>query len=181
MTGVLFDLAGLKTVERHICEAEIRTRCRSQYLGDYEILCRCLGRYSMFLDTRDVGFASHILMDGFWEYWVTRFMVEIIQPDFRVLDIGANFGYYSLLLSDLVGSNGFCLAVEPNPQVARKLKKNLAINGFASRSKVLALALGRELFWLRIFFCSSRRAKERLRCDARFCCAWRHEWPYRTS
>jgi FkbM family methyltransferase len=60
------------------------------------------------------------------------------------LDIGANYGYYSLLLSDLVGPDGFCLAAEPNPFAVRKLTKNLAINGFASRSKVLPAALGRS-------------------------------------
>jgi FkbM family methyltransferase len=98
----------------------------------------------MFLDTRDVGFAAHIIMDGFWEYWVTQFMIDTIKPGFVVLDIGANFGYYSLLLSDLVGSQGLCFAAEPNPEAAKKLRKNLAINGFASRSRVLPFALGRE-------------------------------------
>jgi FkbM family methyltransferase len=64
------------------------------------------------------------------------------QPGFWVLDIGANFGYYSLLFSDLVGMG--CLAFEPNPQVAAKLRKSLSINGFDGRADVKEVALGRE-------------------------------------
>ena len=76
----------------------------------------------MYLDTRDVGFAQHIIMDGYWEYWVTQFMIEVVKPGFRVVDIGANFGYYTNLLSDLVGPDGCCLAIEPNPNTLAKLR-----------------------------------------------------------
>jgi len=122
----------------------IRRRCKAQYLGDYEILARCLCRRHIFLDSRDVGFATHIIMDGFWEFWITRFIAGIVKRGDYTLDIGANFGYYSVLLSDLVGQEGFCHAIEPNAEVVRKLRKTLSVNGFGSRSKVHALALGRE-------------------------------------
>jgi FkbM family methyltransferase len=84
------------------------------------------------------------MMDGYWEYWITQFIVNNIQAGFWVLDIGANFGYYSLLFSDLVGPYGRCLAFEPNPQVAAKLRKSLSINGFDDRADVKEFALGRE-------------------------------------
>jgi hypothetical protein len=29
----------------------------------------------MFVDTRDVGLTSHMLLDGFWEMWVTEAML----------------------------------------------------------------------------------------------------------
>ena len=143
MTKFLFDIQNVKSIERHICEAEIRSLCRSQYLGDHEIICRSLGRYLMYLDTRDVGFAQHIIMDGYWEYWVTQFMIEVVKPGFRVIDIGANFGYYTNLLSDLVGPDGCCLAIEPNPHTVAKLRKTVSVNGFNSRCRIIDKALGK--------------------------------------
>jgi FkbM family methyltransferase len=140
----LFDTSSIARLSRPDGEAAIRSRCAAHYLGDHEVLCRCLGRYKMFLDSRDVGFTPHIMMDGYWEYWITQFIVNNIQPGFWVLDIGANFGYYSLLFSDLVGPYGRCLAFEPNPQVAAKLRKSISINGFDGRADVKEVALGRE-------------------------------------
>jgi FkbM family methyltransferase len=143
MIADLFDINTIKDKPRHLAEAEIRARCATNYLGNHELLCRCLGYFKMFLDTRDVGFAPHVAMDGFWEYWITQFMIETIRPGFRVIDIGANFGYYTLLLSELIGPDGFCLAYEPNPEVARKLSKSVALNGFGSRTEVRVQALGK--------------------------------------
>jgi FkbM family methyltransferase len=140
----LFDVSSIARLTRSRAESEIRARCRSVYLGRDEVLCRCLGKYKIFLDCRDVGFSPHIILDGYWEYWITRFMVSKVQPGFWVLDIGANFGYYTLLLSDLVSDFGHCIAFEPNPQVTDKLRKSIEINGFEDRTQVKQVALGRE-------------------------------------
>jgi FkbM family methyltransferase len=98
----------------------------------------------MFLDSRDVGFAPHIIMDGFWEYWITQFIAARMKDGAVVLDVGANFGYYTLLMSDLIGPSGKCIAFEPNPGVAAKLRKTIAINGFESRATIHEVALGSE-------------------------------------
>ena len=121
----------------------IRALCHTAYLGDHEILCRCLGRYKVYLDARDVGVGPHLMMEGFWEYWITQFVLTVVKPGMVVMDVGANFGYYSLLFSDLVGPDGKCIAIEPNPQVAKHLGKTIRVNGFAERCPVHAVALGR--------------------------------------
>jgi len=121
--------------------ADVQLRCSSQYLGDKKALCWVLGRYMMFVDTTDVGFATHVLMRGAWEMWLTDYMIRTIQHGWIVLDVGANFGYYSLLLSDLVGHSGQCIAFEPNPEVAPILRSTLAVNGFSDRCEVREVAL----------------------------------------
>jgi FkbM family methyltransferase len=140
----LFDVHEIATLSRRLGEARIRSLCESHYLGGNEVLARCLGRYKMFLDATRSAMVPHIIMDGFWEYWITQFMVATVRPGMTFVDVGANFGYYAVLLSDLVGPDGKGIAVEPNPHICSKLNKTLAINGFGERTKVEQLALGAE-------------------------------------
>jgi len=147
----LLDVRACLGMVRPTLESEIRGRCASVYLGEGRVLCRAFGRYGMFLNARDVGFASHLMLDGFWEIWIAKFLVSCIQPGDVVLDVGANYGYYSLIFSDCVGPGGKCISFEPNPDVARELRRSLAINGFSSRSLVHELALSDESGQARFF------------------------------
>jgi FkbM family methyltransferase len=140
----LFDVRRIARLSRAEGEARIRALCHSVYLGDHDILCRCLGRYKVYPDARDLGVGPHIMMEGFWEYWITQFVLTVVKPGMAVMDVGANFGYYALLFSDLVGPDGKCIAVEPNPLVAKHLDKTIRVNGFAERCSMHAVALGRE-------------------------------------
>lgn len=122
-------------------EDQIRALCRTTYLGNGTALCRILGRFHMFVHTSDVGFATHVLHRGIWEMPLTEFMVRKIRPGMRVLDVGGNFGYYSVLMSALVQSAGYCHVFEPNRNIARLLRRTLSVNGFDNYSHVWEIAL----------------------------------------
>jgi FkbM family methyltransferase len=140
----LFDLAQLAVPRRSDHEARIRALCHNAYLGGGTSLCRVLGRYKMFVDTADVGLSTHLLLDGYWEMWTTELMQQLVQPGMTVIDAGANLGYCTLLLADLVGPDGRVLAFEPNPQIARRLRQSVAVNGFAGRTRIEEVALGED-------------------------------------
>lgn len=140
--GAIFDLGALLGGERWRHEAVIRGLCQTAYLGDYLTLCRVLGRYKMYVDTRDVGVASHLMLDGYWEMWNTEALVGLVKPGMTALDIGAHCGYFSVLLSDLVGPEGRVLSFEPNPPMAALLRRTIAVNGFDTRTTVHEIALG---------------------------------------
>lgn len=53
------------------------------------------------------------------------YLQKIIKPGFVCIDIGANLGYYSVLLSKLTGENGKVLSVEPIPMFGELWKKNV--------------------------------------------------------
>ncbi|MHC1551817.1 FkbM family methyltransferase [Phyllobacterium sp. K27] len=135
----LHEIAKLKRLD---LEAAILALTNSAYLGDHTALARVLGRYKLYIDTRDRGFGSHILLDGFWEIWLTQFCARNVKPGMTAIDVGANFGYYSMLLAELVGEAGKLIAVEPNPHAADFLKRSLDLNGFTSRSQVIEKVLG---------------------------------------
>lgn len=142
--GAIFDVWALRSGDRWRHEAVIRGLCQTAYLGDHTAICRILGRYKMYVDTRDVGVASHLMLDGYWEMWNTEAIVHLVKPGMTVLDIGAHCGYFSVLLADLVGPTGRLLSFEPNPPMAELLRRTVAINGFGARTTVHEVALGAE-------------------------------------
>ncbi len=75
---------------------------------------------------------SRLLFFGVWEPAVSKFMREAIRPGAVVADIGANIGYYTLLMSRAVGSEGHVYAVEPGPHIRARLEDALARNVIAN-------------------------------------------------
>lgn len=128
--------------DRVAAEALMRAMCMVVPIDATTALCRVLGRYKMYLDRRDVGFAPHLMFEGYWEYWVTEFIWRNVQKDQVVLDVGANHGYYTLLLADLVGPGGHVHAFEPNPRMADLLQRTIALNGFWNAVTLHSMAVG---------------------------------------
>ncbi|HYE27050.1 MAG TPA: FkbM family methyltransferase [Allosphingosinicella sp.] len=123
-------------------EAISRALSSPVYLGGDVALCRVLARYKMFVDSRDISLAAHLLLDGFWEPWLTQFVARTVGPRSVVADIGANVGYYTMLLADLVGPSGKVFAVEPNPDSVELLRRSVLLNGFAGRTEIVEGAAG---------------------------------------
>jgi FkbM family methyltransferase len=61
----------------------------------------------------------------------------------HVADVGANVGYFSLLMADRVGSAGHVHAFEPNARLTGLLRRSAIVNGFRDRLTVHEVALGR--------------------------------------
>ncbi|MEQ1737024.1 MAG: FkbM family methyltransferase, partial [Rhodoglobus sp.] len=137
----LDEIAGMSRSE---AEDAIRARVQTVYLGENRLLTRILGRSKLFLSTLDVGFAGHVMLDGFWEMWLTQFFATIVKPGMTVIDVGANAGYYTILFGDAVGRHGRVVAVEPVPATVALLRRSVALNGHASTTHVSAVALGKE-------------------------------------
>jgi len=123
---------------------EFETVCRENasyaYLGNNKAVCRVLGRHKIYVDTRDIGITPHLVMDGFWETWLTQCMSRIIKPGDICIDIGANYGYYSLLMSSLTGNNGRTIAVEPNPYVFSLLAATSSVHSSSIEPVQVALS-----------------------------------------
>jgi FkbM family methyltransferase len=119
----------LRTGNRREIEALIRDRTQTVSLPDGSVLCRALGRFKMFTDAADGGIAPHLLLDGYWQYWVTEFVCRNVSRGETAYDVGAIYGYWSLVLADLVGSEGRVVALEANPWLHWLLRRNVLVNG----------------------------------------------------
>lgn len=65
---------------------------------------------------------------GIFEKTITNYVKSSVKEGQFVIDVGANIGYYSVLLSGLVGSDGKVFAFEPEKSNFTILKKNLLVN-----------------------------------------------------
>jgi len=78
----------------------------------------------------DVGAA--LLLDGKYEPQTTELFKKLVKPGMRVIDIGANIGYFTLLASKLVGGKGKVWAFEPEKDNFQDLRDNVKLNGYSN-------------------------------------------------
>ncbi len=77
---------------------------------------------------------------GVHERLETKLCRCIIRPGFTCLDVGANLGYYTLLLAKLTNGIGEVHAFEPSPEETERLRRNVSMNPF-NNIKIHSVAL----------------------------------------
>jgi FkbM family methyltransferase len=117
-------------LDRTLLEVTSRQESRSVYLGEQTLLCRVLGKYLMYADAQETGITPHLAMAGYWESWITVALARTLQPGWHCLDVGANHGYFTVVMADAVGAEGRVVPVEPTPRLAELLRETLDVNGF---------------------------------------------------
>jgi FkbM family methyltransferase len=61
---------------------------------------------------------------GFYEEGLTKMVLEYLKPGMIFIDVGAQFGYYTILGSRIVGDEGQVHSFEPTPNTFQVLKAN---------------------------------------------------------
>lgn len=72
--------------------------------------------------------SEQIGLNSCWEEDITDFFVKNVRPSETIIEIGANIGYYTTLLSKLVGKNGHIFSYEANDEVYKMAKLSLEFN-----------------------------------------------------
>ena len=95
------------------------------------ILIACQGNHA-YVDAADVGIVPHLLMEGVYERYQTELFKQMIRPGMVIIDVGANFGYYTLLAARLLRNTGSVTAFEPDSKNFELLVNNVRINGYTN-------------------------------------------------
>ncbi len=135
------------------------------YLGNNKILTKNIWGQKFICHGSDISLTPHIVLDGYWEMWITKVFMQYIQPGMTVLDIGANIGYYSLLAASIVGECGRVIAFEANPSLADIIASNFAINGYSHFTEVNNLAVYSRMQTLEFSIFKKHMGSSSIFCD----------------
>lgn len=102
------------------------------------------GRHQPFIAAFDAGgaalwftcdlrdqIAREVCFTGMYEPQETWLFRALLGPGMTVVDVGANWGYFSLLASALVGPAGRVVSLEPEPRLFCTLADNVRRNALA--------------------------------------------------
>jgi len=82
---------------------------------------------AMILDLSDKGINRDLYLHRIREPQATRYLQSILQPNWTVVDIGANIGYYALQEARVAKN---VIAIEPTPSSHKALVANVALNRY---------------------------------------------------
>ena len=90
-------------------------------------------------DVRD-GTAREAWFTGKYEPQETAVVLGVLRPGGVFIDVGANWGYFTLVAAARVGPAGKVVSVEPDPRLFELLGANVAANAFSHVRAVRAAA-----------------------------------------
>lgn len=86
---------------------------------------------------------------GYWEQHLYLFYSNFIQPDYVVVDGGANLGFHTICFASLA-NEGKVYSFEPQPLIFNLLSTNILLNGATDIVKQFRLGLGDKIETLKM-------------------------------
>ncbi len=102
-----------------------------------------LGGFLFECDLRDV-ISREVCFTGRYEPQETSLVQSILRPGMTFVDVGANWGYFTLLAAHLVGEQGKVVSLEPDPRLFPVLNKSIARNQLKQVIALQAAAASEE-------------------------------------
>jgi FkbM family methyltransferase len=90
--------------------------------------------------SRGMAGATGNIYCGLHEFVEMGFLLHLLRPNDLFLDVGANIGSYTILAGRVCKARA--IAFEPDPDTARVLRRNIAINSLNALTDVRESALG---------------------------------------
>ncbi|MGA1980080.1 MAG: FkbM family methyltransferase [Sedimentisphaerales bacterium] len=131
--GKVFSLA-LHQIDHHINIGVLKKR---------EVV-RKVNNYPMILNFDEEGLSRDLMIHREREIAETETIKRIVKLGMCVLEIGANVGYYTILMGKLIGKNGKIYAYEPYPRSVDILTRNVELNNLTDTVEVHNLAVSTE-------------------------------------
>ena len=125
------------------------TKLITSYLPPPNLCAIQIESMPMFVRTTTASLDDYVLQA--YEPYCAELFRQAISPGAVVLDIGAQFGYYSLIAARRTGPNGRVYSFEPAPANFELLKKNVQINNYGNYIIPVQKAVGNTSCLLTLF------------------------------
>lgn len=118
------------------------------------------GRYNihgswMYVDDRD---SLQLTRRGVYEYEETKLVKRLVKSDFTVLDVGANIGYFTLIMARQARQ---VYSFEPEPRNFQILKKNVETNNIKN-ARLYNAAVAESSGSSTLHLCDANRGMHRI-------------------
>ena len=115
------------------------------------------GTLRLFIDLSDHVIGLNIIR-GQYEQSEIGFVREVLKPGQSVLDIGANVGFFAIVMGSLVGPTGRVYAFEPVDHNVDLLTRSIAENRFEDRVEVKRCVVGERSGSAKLLFMEGEHA-----------------------
>ena len=96
------------------------------------IPCARVNGLKMYIDPDEKASNTASFLWGQYEPATTAVFMEVVTGGDVVVDVGAHWGYFTLLAASLCGTHGRVFAFEPHPRNLALLEKNVEANGLTN-------------------------------------------------
>ena len=93
------------------------------------------------VNPNDIYIGRELIYNGNWENHIVELLKSLCKENMTVIDIGANIGSHTVLISKLVGKKGTVYAFEPSKNHVEILFYNLMINN-CTNTKIYCYGCG---------------------------------------
>jgi len=107
---------------------------------DNKIIATIHGQ-KMYLNPNDFGISKELAIYKTHEPLATKLLKNLLREGMTVVDVGANIGYYVLVESQIVGSKGKIIAIEPQQENVKFLRLNVEKNHLQN-VRIIEAAIG---------------------------------------
>jgi FkbM family methyltransferase len=142
LSASLLGFRRAKRVAEDASPGFLQTYHPRMYPCSDEIVASTIHGQKIVLDGRDLSVTPDVALRGCHEWPEEAFVRRTLRGGDWFVDIGANYGIFTVLAASLCGPLGRVLAFEPNPHIRRLLSKSSAINYYNDRIRISEFALG---------------------------------------
>lgn len=109
----------------------------STYMGNGKMFVKTKNGFALFVPSDDLSITPALMLNGCFEPALAHYLIQNVKKGQTVVDVGANVGYFTIILGLLVGEEGKVVAYEANPNVFNFLRDNTIINNTNPQTLVL--------------------------------------------
>lgn len=114
------------------------------YLGGNLILCKMRWGGYVVCPTWNVDVSVGLIKEGIHEEALTKFILDNVREGENFINVGSNFGYYTVMAATKVGYSGKVYGFEANPITFTILMKTLHYSGYYDTIEIYNRAVSKE-------------------------------------